>query len=373
MRILLVTGSYPPMRCGVGDYTYNLAKALHADPQISVGILTSYMETSPDKVGEVEVFAVIRSWKFAEILKVIEIIRHWSPDIVHIQYPTQGYKDGFLPWFLPMIAFLLGKKVVQTWHEGFSRRDGPLLFLKSFIPSKLVFVRPDFIKENLHWMLKWAIWCKSKSVIPNASSIPLSRISAYEKEINRSKFLKSQKRLVVFFGFVYPAKGVEYLFNIANPACDQIIIAGEFSEDSAYAKSIKNLSESELWKGKATITGYLPETDVADLLSVADVVILPFRGNGGGNWNTSIHGAILNGAFVITTSKTQNGYDKKKNVYYSQVDNIEEMQTALAICAGKRREYRSDIDIDEWQNIAFLHRRLYESLILIRKLDYTAL
>ena len=92
---------------------------------------------------------------------------------------------------------------------------------------------------------------------------------------------------------------------------------------------------------------------------MADVVILPFRGNGGGSWNTSIHGAVLNGAFVITTSRTQNGYDKKSNVYYSKVDNVNEMRAALASYSGNRREYDSGIDSDEWRNIAFLHNELY--------------
>ena len=347
------------MRCGVGDYTYNLAKALHADPKNIVGILSSSLSGLANQTDGFKVFPVIKAWKFKEVLTVIKIIHRWSPDIVHIQYPTQGYKDGFLPWILPMLAFLMGKKVVQTWHEGFSRRDAPKLFLKSIIPSKLVFVRPNFKKENLHWMLRWAIWCKSIFFIPNASSIPFSKISAYEKEITKKKFLKNQKRLIVFFGFVYPAKGVEFIFDIADPIYDQIIIAGEISVDNVYAKSIKILAESELWKGKTTITGYLPAFDIAALLSVADVVILPFRGNGGGSWNTSIHGAVLNGAFVITTSQTQNGYDKKSNVYYSKVDNIEEMRAALASYSSKRREYHAEIDCDEWQKIAFLHKQMY--------------
>ena len=361
MKILLVTGSYPPMRCGVGDYTYNLAKALHADPKNIVGILSSSLSGLANQTDGFKVFPVIKAWKFKEVLTVIKIIHRWSPDIVHIQYPTQGYKDGFLPWILPMLAFLMGKRVVQTWHEGYNRSDAPKLFLKSVIPSNLVFVRPNFKKENLHWMLRWAIWCKSFFFIPNASSIPCSKISSYEKEIIKKKFLRDQKRLVVFFGFVYPAKGVEFIFDIADPIYDQIIIAGEITVDDNYAKNIKSLAESKLWQGKTTITGYLPASDIADLLSVADVVILPFRGNGGGSWNTSIHGAVLNGAFVITTSQTQNGYDKKSNVYYSKVDNIEEMQSALASYAGKRREYQAGIDTDEWQKVASSHVELYAS------------
>lgn len=361
MKILLVTGSYPPMRCGVGDYTYNLAKALRADPKNHVAVLTSYMDESSDLTDGVKVFAVIKSWKFKEILTVIRIIRDWSPDIVHIQYPTQGYKNGFLPWILPIIAFFMGKKIVQTWHEGYSWRDAPWVFFKSVIPSRLVFVRPNYKKNNLHKFMKWTLWFKSSIYIANASSIKCLKVNANEKEEIKKIYLNQQKRLILFFGFIYPAKGVELLFDIADPKCDQIIIAGEISPDDIYTKSIISLSESKTWQGKSTITGYLPALDISRLLSVADAVILPFRNNGGGPWNTSIHGAVLNGAFVITTSQTQNGYDKKSNVYYSKVDNIEQMQSALASYAGKRREYQADIDNDEWQKIALLHVELYSN------------
>src|SRR5690606_8148761 len=123
MRVLLVTGSFPPMRCGVGDYSYNLAETLADDPKIHVGVLTSITGGEMDKTDGIEIFPVTESWSLSEALKIIKIIWHWSPDIVHVQYPTQGYGKGLLPWVLPIISFLMGKKVVQTWHEGYSRRN----------------------------------------------------------------------------------------------------------------------------------------------------------------------------------------------------------------------------------------------------------
>ena len=356
-------GSFPPMRCGVGDYSYNLAKALIADPKLYIGVLTSVQGGGAGKVEGIEVFPVIKRWNLVEALKVIKIIRNWSPDIVHIQYPTQGYGTGKLPWLLPIISFLMQKKVVQTWHGGYgnSLRDVLKFCLKIIIPGELVVVYLRY-EKNFHPNLHWALWKKKPVFIPNASSIPRVDLCEQEKVVLKKQYLENQKRLVVFFGFVYPYKGVEFLFEIADPASDQIVIAGEIDEKGDYAQKIIKRASAEVWIGKVTTTGFLPAAAVASLLAVADAVILPFR-SGGGDWNTSIHGAVLNGAFVITTSLTQNGYDQKRNVYFAKVDNIQEMRTALATYAGMRRKYDADIDRDGWRQIACEHRSLYESLL----------
>nr|MDP2190430.1 glycosyltransferase [Rhodoferax sp.] len=349
------------MRCGVGDYSQNLAEALAAAHELHVGILTSISGTGKNKADRIEIFPVIKKWSLTEALRAIKIIRHWSPDIVHIQYPTQDYGKGLLPWVLPMIAFLMKKKVVQTWHESYSLGGVLKLFLISIIPSELVFVRPRY-KENLHPMLLWAFWKKKSAFIPNASTIPRIDLDEPKKIALKGLYLKRQKRLIVFFGFVYPSKGVELLFEIADPVSDQIVIAGEIDREGGYSHEIMRHASAESWLGKVTITGFLPVDEVAALLTVADAVILPFR-MGGGEWNTSIHGAVLNGAFVITTSLTQSGYDKKRNVYFAKVDSIQEMRSALSVYAGVRREYDADIDRDEWQQIADEHRSLYERVL----------
>jgi len=361
MRLLLVTGSYPPMKCGVGDYCWNLAQVLAVSPKIKVGILTSVISANLAQTEGIEIFPVIKKWSFSELITAVKIIRKWSPDIVHIQSPTQGYKNGFLPWILPMISFLLGKKVIETWHEGHSRRNASKLFLKSIVPSRLVFVRPNY-KEILHPLLRWALWKKNTVFIQNASSIPRANLDAGEIKTLKSKYLKGQKRLIVFFGFVYPHKGVELLFKIADPDLDQIVIAGQIDVEKDCQSKIIKYASTHPWAGKVTITGFLPGSDVGNLLAVADAVIFPFK-NGAGEWNTSIHGAVLNRAFVITTSLTQRGYDVKRNVYFAKINDIQEMQSALAAYAGKRRGDDVDIDRDEWQQIAAKHWLLYESVL----------
>lgn len=349
------------MRCGIGDYSYSLAKALAVHPEIDVGILTSISGKKLEKSDRINVFSVVKYWGLSEAITIIKIIFHWSPDIVHIQYPTQGYNKGLLPWILPIISFLMGKKVVQTWHEIYSRRNAPKLFLKSIVPGRIIFVRPQY-EDTLHPHLRWALWKKMPVLIPNASAIPCAVLDEQGKNLLRKKYLRKQKRLIVFFGFVYPHKGVELLFDIADSASDQIVIAGEISIDERYSQEIMQRALTASWTGKVTITGFLPVNEVAALLSVADAAVLPFR-TGGGEWNTSIHGAVLNRTFVLTTSLTQSGYIKKSNMYYAKVDDVQEMRLALSMYAGIRRGDHPDIDRDEWQNIANKHVTLYENLL----------
>jgi len=349
------------MRCGVGDYTYSLAKVLAADTKVHIGVLTSVPGGKIGKTDGIEIFPVINRWCLAEALKVINIVRSWSPDIVHIQYDTQGYGNGLLPRVLPLISFLMRKKVVQTWHGGGGIRDALNCFLKLLIPGALVVVHRQY-KDNYHRIYHWILRAKNPVFIPNASAVPRAILGEREMSEIKTQYLKKQKRLVVFFGFVYPHKGVGLLFEIANPDSDQIVIAGEIDEKGDYSREIFRRASVEPWLGKVTITGFLPVADVAALLGVADAVILPFR-IGGGEWNTSIHGAVLNGAFVITTSLTQNGYDKKRNIYFAKINNIQEMRSALSIYAGMRREYDADIDSNEWGKIADEHYALYKSLI----------
>lgn len=361
MRILLVTGSFPPMRCGVGDYSFKLAKALSAEPGMQVGVLTSTLANSDNQNNGVVIFPAIKKWSLFEVFQAVKIAKCWSPDIVHIQYPTQGYGNGWLPWILPVIFFLMGSRIVQTWHGGDGRRDLLKFCLKLIVPAQLVVVHASY-EDNFHPMMLWAVLRKNPVFIPNASAIPRVEPDPQSRDLIKKQYLKEQKRLIVFFGFVMAHKGVELLFEIANPAVDQIVIAGEIVEDSEYCQEILRRASADVWREKVTITGFLPAADAAELLAVADAVILPFR-IGGGEWNTSIHGAVLNGAFVITTSLTRNGYDKKRNVYYAKVDDIQEMKSALSIYGGMQMEFDAEIHGDEWGGIAKKHKSLYENVL----------
>jgi hypothetical protein len=64
------------------------------------------------------------------------------------------------------------------------------------------------------------------------------------------------------------------------------------------------------------VTGFLAPEQAGRLLAAADAAVFPFL-DGGGEWNSSIHGAAAQGTFVLATSMNKRGYDAAKNIYYA--------------------------------------------------------
>jgi glycosyltransferase involved in cell wall biosynthesis len=362
IRVMLVTGSFPPMKCGVGDYTQRLANALATLPDVQVTVLTSGELGAVPAQAAVRVYGVMRGWRLAEIGCIVRMLRELRPDIVHVQYPTQGYGRSVLPTLLPMIAWLCRRAIVQTWHEYHSARGlraalGHLT--KGVVPGGLVVVRPSY-RQAIAPFWRWVTSNKLLRFIPNASSIPRRELDAAARADVRSRYGAGEQRLVVYFGFMHPAKNVHLLFEIAQSQRDRLVLIGEFDPGNDYHRRIEQLAGSQPWSGKVAITGFLPGEQVAELLAAADAVILPFA-DGGGEWNTSIHGAQLQGTFVLTTSLQRRGFDPERNTYYADPRGVDEMKNALSQHAGHRATGAPVIPT--WQEIAVAHKRLYESLL----------
>lgn len=266
---------------------------------------------------------------------------------------------------IPLIASREGVAVAQTWHELPSPLGVPAFVLNTLIPGPYVIVRPDF-RAKLYPALRPLIDRKPGGFIASGSSIPRSTLSEVERVALRKRMSKGKERLIVFFGFLYPFKRVELLFEIADPMRDHLVIAGEQSVDPEYSRSIQSRAETAEWRNSVTMTGFLSETETADLLAAADAVVLPFQ-HGGGIWNSSIHAALLQGTFVLTTSTTTTGFDEAKNTYFSEVDDMAQMRSALDQYWSQRRAFDPALDGDEWRRIAGEHLKFYRAATLARQ------
>jgi len=357
MRILLVSGTYPPMRCGVGDYTAGLAHAFGRREDVTVAVLTGSGATGA-REERVELFPEVRTWKIADAPSILRRIRQWRPDIVHVQYPTLFY--GEIQWVLPALARLVNGPVVQTWHEYYSSRNWPSI-LNAAMPGGLVVVRPHY-RERLPRWYRWLIRRKEFRFIPNASSIPLIRLSREERVAVRSEVAANVDDMIVYFGFASPGKGIELLFRVADPLRHRLVLICDLSAEDGYHASIIDLASRGDWAGKVTVTGFLPPEHAGRLLAAADAAVFPFP-NGGGEWNSSIHGAAAQGTFVLTTSLERRGYDPVKNIYYAVPGDVGEMRQALRDHLGRRRPPLADSPETQWNSIAEAHLELYRILL----------
>jgi glycosyltransferase involved in cell wall biosynthesis len=197
------------------------------------------------------------------------------------------------------------------------------------VRSQLIIVRAN-LASMLPAPARHLLQGRTLHHVAGASSLPVASLEPSEREDLRRRYLDGQRRLVVFFGFIYPNKGVEHLFrarrSIDRPDRRRRANGGWIR---AYRNRLETLAQGK-WSGKATFTGFLTPEQAAMLLAVADAVVLPFR-EGGGDWNSSILGATANGAYVITTSKERRGYDEGRNIAFTAIDDVAEMRKALAL------------------------------------------
>lgn len=380
MRVLFIAGSFPPMWCGAGDYVAQLATTLAENPNLKLAVLTSRAAAASEAQGSFDFFPVVEVWRWREITKIFKVLRTWKPDLVHVQYPAVAYGNRRFPYLLPILLCLARLPVVETWH-GFYRLGWALRFgyfsrllFQALAPGGLVVSVQNF-REGSSLLMRWVFLYKTVRYIPLASNVPSVELSIAEAAQLRALYLRPNERLIVYFGFIAPPKGVELLFEIADPGTSHLVIIGDsfskadlgfvpkslHSHWSAYHQSLRQLAESESWKGRVTMTGFLPPHDAARIMSAADAVVLPFRVGAHEN-STSIQAAEAQGTFVLTTSKQRSGYDAERNIYFASPDDLDEMRGALLRYNGTRSKNRGGT-LTAWNTIGESHFALYRSLV----------
>lgn len=353
IKVLLVTGSYPPMRCGVGDYSAALVQALMNTGKTRVAVLTG--DKGAKAQPGIELIR-IDGWGLRSAFRAVRAAASWKPGVVHMQFPTSGYGSGWLPWFFPLLLRLRGYSVVQTWHEIMPMGSYLFSLFLCATPGPIVVVRSKYLESSPSWY-RWLLAKRRVILIPNESSIPSARLSRRERDQLHAKLAAGRERIVTYFGFANPNKGIEMLFAVANPERDRIVLLCELREGIPYHEEILRRCGRAPWNGKVTVTGYLPAREVAEVLSASDAVVLPYP-EGGGEWNTSLHAATAQGVFLLTTSISAMGYDPVRNIQYCRPGDVEGLRAALDSRIGTRVEPARDMD-DSWARIAEAHLRVY--------------
>ena len=351
------------MLCGVGDYSARLATALR-EAGVDLHVLTTRLqgprlEEDPPWVHRKMPFWTSRAYpEFREALEMIK------PDLVHVQYPSQGYDYATAPAILMLMARLRRRfAIVSTWHEYPPERltKGKICqLILALISRAIVVVRPAYSARVLG-ILSIALGDNPICFIPNSSVIPRVTVTEDEKTVLIRDFASGQRKIVTFFGFAYPHKGVEQIFEIANPTQHHLLLIGNLTQTDPYHVELRRLADSERWRGRVTITGYVDPLVAARYLAVSDAVVFPFTG-GGGSWNSSLHAVTEQGTFAIVTSTARSGYDDKDSVYYAAPGDVPEMAAALCSHAGtKLSRVRKG---GAWEDIAREHIDLYRKCLV---------
>ena len=149
---------------------------------------------------------------------------------------------------------------------------------------------------------------------------------------------------------------------IGDPGRHHLLLIGELLPSDPYHRQLRALADSDRWRGKVTITGFVEPDRAARLLATSDAAVFPFS-DGGGIWNSSLHAAMSQGTFAVVTSREREGYAADQNIYYAAPGAIDDMRAALVQYAGKRAVENPSARNNEWSEIARAHVDLYQSVM----------
>jgi glycosyltransferase involved in cell wall biosynthesis len=300
--------TFPPQREGIASYSLSLVKALATHNEIHVIVLSSinYDEDCPE-------ISAMKVWTRNSVKYPFSIsneVAKLKANLVHIQHEYFLYGSPFYGGLFPILLLILKlmrKKVIVTMHsvvlrsslnsEFFGRYSagrGLATLKKIFVIgvtkfigylSDAIIVHQEIAKGELS--TQYGVSASKIHVIPHG-------VESYCKVLNTAyakKKLNIQDRIVFYFGFLRPDRGIEYALEAMKVVIKKhpdvkLIIAGEahcfsFYEGEAYVNRLKILTkELGLSEKVIFINRYIPEQELPLYFSSADLFILPYTEEG---------------------------------------------------------------------------------------------
>ena len=317
MRISLITGEYPPMQGGVGDFSRELATAL-ADQGHVVSVLTSRPDLAASPVQHDEritVTATVRSWNAATLDGLQQWIRNQHPDVINIQYEAAAFKMSQMIHLLPRL--LRRYPVVTTYHDllvpylfpkAGNLRQQAMRYVAQTSQAVIVTNRQDALQ------LGAAPDIPPLHTIPIGSNIPDQPPPDYDRDAWRAKLgIPTNAILAGYFGFLNISKGVDILLEGVVGAIQQgldlhlLMIGGSVGSSDAnnaqHAREVEELIHTLNLDSRIHRTGFVDNPLVSANLRACDMLLLPYR-DGVSYRRGSFMAGLTHGCAIITTQPT---------------------------------------------------------------------
>ncbi len=375
VNVCMISGSYPPMEDGVGDYTQILFHALRQRLKGTL-LLTTRTSESEDRTGD-GIFGVVDKWRFRSLPGIVRRMQTAKPGIVHIQYPAGGYGKNPAANFLPMLLriALPKTKVVSTIHE-FSNKTlkGKLRLLISIVACHKMIIVDQRYKRDIKKF--WPFVGNRTVHIPVGSNLPdpLQPNESDVRKLRNSLGIAETAPVISYFGVIRPGKGIEFLLNASHKALQKypeakLLFIGRIYENY-YEQSIKGMIEDEQLGSNVIFTGSCEQSEIPLYFALADMCVLPFE-DGVSTKRTSFMAALQHNLPTITTKGDflPDGLVDYENVIlvkYGDEAALSDKMIRLIEDGDLRGKLRSNagevLGNYSWNNIAEKNINVYRSL-----------
>lgn len=312
LRLALITGEYPPLPGGVGDYTRELARALQARGHIVAVWTDQRGEGETD--SPVPVFREVRRWDGRAWFALGPSLRAWRPDGVLLQYQAAAYGLGGAMTLWPAVArlWLRGIPIVVTFHDlrvpYLFPKAGPLRawsirFMARRADGVIVTNHED--EAALRAAGIRALWR-----IPIGSNIAPPPVSPTAREARARLGLPLDLPLIGFFGFLHPSKGFDLLLEAVARLRREGVSVGVVHIGAAvapsdpsqqdYAAGCRRRIQALGLEGCVWETGYRPPEEISLAFAAVDLCALPYR-DGISFRRGTLMAALAHGRAIVST------------------------------------------------------------------------
>jgi glycosyltransferase involved in cell wall biosynthesis len=415
MKILVVSGEYPPMNGGVGRYTKNLVHAIAKKPNVEVSVaiggggggdatapITS--DPSTDSNNVTVYHGVVRKGDKRNSERILQIVSETKPDVVNIQYERGLYEidttirhtfwrlmhGSTLDRFYKMSPV----PTVSTLHTVFPQ-DEYYAYIKEratrkegrfgFLPQPLrVAIRRWVMKQRYDLLLQ--VVSQSDGVISPARTLqevvrrgtviyhgaePAIELSSLSSRINDKKEFRKEfglpldKMLLLAFGYAGSYKGFDVLAKLRLPYGWSLVVK-QTKHERGFEKPIE-LGGGKNERDNNVISlnlGYLDDTTMSKLFFACDAIIFPYK-------IVSISGvmfdALAHGLPFIASDLRFFKEFAEMGLGIVCKRNTQSFERSISTLALEYNEYKTRVEqfcsILQWSNVANKHLEFFSGLI----------
>lgn len=375
MKVLIVS-AFPPDPAPEANHALHLSEHLAASG-IDVEVLCKTGSIAEGTARNVVVHPVMADWSWSELPRLIRCLRRSRPDVVLLLYIGWVYGHQPMITFLPSICrrILPGVPCV-TQFENVDRHGparsliGRALRTAAALSAGHAGVHPvlgTLLRDSARIIAlsgphRARLTSEDPAIDDKVVIVPpppLIRFCADDPAAARQRGrdaigAAADDFLVVYWGYIYPGKGVETLLEafrliaVRNPTMRLVIVGGILkvptpATASAYYRTVRALPEKLGIVERVTWTGHFDwDSDAGSLyLHAADLCVLPFDYGVTLN-NSSLAAASTHGVPVIAT-ELSDGRDEAlehgRNVYLCRPRDPRTLAEALELL-GRTAELR---------------------------------
>jgi glycosyltransferase involved in cell wall biosynthesis len=336
IRVAMIVGDDHTLHCGVKDGAYQLAEAL-------------------EPLGfDVDVLAP-KAWNLSEAWRFVGRLRRGRYDILHVQYPSIGYRGSLAPHVLGLLGTARGS--VATLHEfsAFTKLQQLSTHIFRWSANTILF-GSEFERSNFNRRL--GLLGATQVVYPIVSQVPYVPSSS------------SHDATVVYFGQIRPCKGLEAFLDLARHSIKlgrqyEFHVLGSISKaHEAYSRSLLAMAPPEVrWSFDLSFE------EVGRILGRSFAAYLPFpdgaserRGSLAAAWFNGLPTLSLTGAATTPTIRDLLVVVHNPEEALSALDELTERPEEWKRRSRALREYSENRN---WDDVAKRHADAYRAILRI--------